>query len=140
MLGNTIKRLRENSGFTQQQIADALAIDRSTYAYYELNKTSPSITTLRKLVKLFNVNYDILLDGEDRPAKFADNRYNYQGTSIMSEHIYTLSKQEQELLIYFRLVSDEEKKTLLAGLSSDVKEAAKKEDEIRKNSKNAKKK
>ncbi|MDR1564591.1 MAG: helix-turn-helix transcriptional regulator [Oscillospiraceae bacterium] len=137
MLGNTIKRLRENSGFTQQQIADALSIDRSTYAYYELNKTSPSITTLRKLVKLFNVNYEVLIDGEDR-SKLGDNRYNYQVTSVMSEHIYTLSKPEQELIIYYRLANEEERKTLIDSISSKIKERAKLEDEVRKNSKAAK--
>jgi transcriptional regulator with XRE-family HTH domain len=136
-IGQTIKRLRENSGFTQQQIADALSIDRSTYAYYELNKTSPSISTLRKLVKLFNVNYEVLIDGEDR-SKLGDNRYNYQATSVMSEHIYTLSKPEQELIIYYRLANDEERKTLLDGISAKIKERAKLEDDVRKNSKAAK--
>ena len=35
-----LKRLRENFNLTQQQVAEALGIDRSTYAYYELGRTT----------------------------------------------------------------------------------------------------
>ena len=32
-MGKKLKRLRENFNLTQQQVAEALGIDRSTYAY-----------------------------------------------------------------------------------------------------------
>ena len=38
-MGKKLKRLRENFNLTQQQVAEALGIDRSTYAYYELGRT-----------------------------------------------------------------------------------------------------
>lgn len=53
-----LKILRERAELTQQQIADMLHIDRSTYAYYETAKTMPDILTLFKLSKIFNVSVE----------------------------------------------------------------------------------
>lgn len=51
-LGNLLKIYRKNSLLTQQQVADALNINRTTYTYYETGKTEPSIDTLHKLIKI----------------------------------------------------------------------------------------
>ena len=47
-LGNLLKIYRKNSLLTQQQVADALNINRTTYTYYETGKTEPSIDTLSR--------------------------------------------------------------------------------------------
>lgn len=118
MLDDTIRRLRENSGFTQQQVAEVLNIDRSTYAYYETGRTSPSINTIRKLVKLFNVSYEMLLDAGYNELTFSDNKPAYK-TAInspnidISKQIYTLSKDEMNLVLHYRLLSEEGKMELM---------------------------
>lgn len=58
-------RLREtriSCNLTQQQVADKLKIDRSTYTYYETGKTKPSIFTLMELAKIFEVPIDDILN------------------------------------------------------------------------------
>ncbi len=56
-----IKMLRHSLSMTQQQVADKIGIERTTYTYYEMGKTEPSLKTLAKLSKLFNVSFDVMI-------------------------------------------------------------------------------
>ena len=53
--GDKLRDIRERLGFTQRQVANALNIDRSSYASYEIGRSQPSPTTLVILSKLFNM-------------------------------------------------------------------------------------
>ena len=44
-----------------------LSMERSTYTYYELDKTQPSIRSVRYLAKLYGVTVDFLTDETKRP-------------------------------------------------------------------------
>ena len=61
-MGKKLKRLRENFNLTQQQVAEALGIDRSTYAYYELGRTTPDLDKIDKLQRLYQVQYQDLIE------------------------------------------------------------------------------
>ncbi len=61
-LGKKLKILREIHGLTQNEVAYMLGINRSTYTYYESEKTQPSLEMLRRLALLFDVSSDFLLD------------------------------------------------------------------------------
>lgn len=63
-LAQNIQYHRKKSKLSQRQIAKKLKIDRSTYAYYELGKTSPTIFTLIKLAKIFHINLMKLISNE----------------------------------------------------------------------------
>ena len=106
-LGDLLKRYRTNCMLTQQQVADALNINRTTYTYYETGKTEPSIETLHKLVQIFNITYEDLLPSVDD---------NYVKDSFISSRtnqaIYNLSKDEQQILISRRALSPEKQKEL----------------------------
>ena len=68
-----LKKFRENIGYTQQQMADALNVERSTYAYYETGKTSPSLETIMRIKDILNVSLEDLLESESRvTAKLSD--------------------------------------------------------------------
>lgn len=56
-----LKYLRAQSDLTQREVAEALFVDRSTYAYYETGKTEPRIGSLPILSRLFSVSVDDLL-------------------------------------------------------------------------------
>ena len=71
-LTTQLRHLRGYNAVTQREIADALCIDRSTYAYYELGDTEPSLMLVR-LAKLYNVTTDYLLGiqpKEKQPTPF----------------------------------------------------------------------
>ena len=68
-LTKRLRYLREYNAVTQREIADALCIDRSSYAYYELGETQPSLLMLVRLAKLYDVTTDYLLgiQPEEKP-------------------------------------------------------------------------
>lgn len=61
-----LRAARENAGFTQQQVADAIHVHRSTYSYYELGISEPSLSATRELALLFQVSTDELLGIEEK--------------------------------------------------------------------------
>lgn len=107
-ISRLLKQYRKNCNLTQQQVADALSINRTTYTYYETGKTEPSLGTLHKLVKMFGITYDDLLP----EVKKSDLRDSYLRGRV-NDSIYTLSKEEQQVVIQFRAMNDAERKELL---------------------------
>ena len=62
-----LKELRTAQKLTQQQMADYLGVDRTTYVKYETDKSEPTFDTLQKLADYFGVTVDFLM-GRDRSA------------------------------------------------------------------------
>lgn len=69
---NVLKTLREESGESMSEAADALNIAKSTYASYEYGKREPNIEMLTKIANHYNVTTDRLLGREPAPDPFAD--------------------------------------------------------------------
>lgn len=64
-LKDSLRQLREQHNWKQEEIARVLGIKRSTYTYYETGKTEPSLSRLLLLSKIYNVSLDTLV-GRDR--------------------------------------------------------------------------
>lgn len=59
--GNTLKKLRQQEGMTQQQLAGLLGVTKSVVSYYELQERYPSPEILAKVAAIFHVSTDYLL-------------------------------------------------------------------------------
>jgi transcriptional regulator with XRE-family HTH domain len=70
--GERLRSARESRGYTQQQIADLMQIDKSTYCGYETGKRQPDVQKIKQLSKILGVSGDDLLEtdyaGEKAPA------------------------------------------------------------------------
>ena len=64
-VGQTIKQLRLEKGLTQQQVADALKMDRGNFGKYERDRLEFGYEMLVALSKLFGVTCGQLLGTED---------------------------------------------------------------------------
>lgn len=60
-----LKEIREENGFTQNQIAEFLNIRQNTYSQYENGKRQLPIDVLIKLAKFYKVSTDYILGLED---------------------------------------------------------------------------
>lgn len=58
---NRIKKLREDFGYTQQDLADKIDGAKSTIAMYENETRKPSLEVLIKLSEIFNCSIDYIL-------------------------------------------------------------------------------
>lgn len=57
-----MRSLWELHGYTQQEMAQRLHVERSTYTWYELGRIISKIDTLVRLASLYGVSVDCLLD------------------------------------------------------------------------------
>lgn len=56
-----IKKARENTGFTQREVAKEVKIPQSTIAKYETGKLEPSLETLGALADFYEIDLNWLL-------------------------------------------------------------------------------
>lgn len=105
-LGQKLRELREAYGLSQNQVAAALNLDRSTYSNYELDKTNPSLESLVKLARIFCVPKESLLPDDDGGgATFRD--------IIRSDGmVQSLNKEERSLIVLYRSLSAAQKEEL----------------------------
>ena len=64
IMHETIRELRKEKGLTQQQVAEYLHLDRSTYAYYESGRSKLNADIIIKLAHLYQVRYATFLGPE----------------------------------------------------------------------------
>ena len=60
-IGEKISRLRKETNYTQEQLADILGVSRQAISKWESNVTYPETDKLIRLSKLFNCSLDYLL-------------------------------------------------------------------------------
>lgn len=132
MISKILRKLRENSGLTQQQVAETLNIDRSTYAYYETGKTTPDINTIIKLAKIFNVSYTEIFEDEDKSFYSKVSDISIEDDNILlkygrknNQQIYDLSKEEQKIIIAYRLLPKEKQNKILEEIYNQAKKLSK---------------
>lgn len=101
-----LKQHRELCRLTQQQVADILNINRTTYTKYETGVSEPSHEVLRKIVSIFGTDYNTLL-GNGTP--FLPIVQDPDDTL----KLYNLSNDEKKLLTAYRAMSDENKADIL---------------------------
>lgn len=61
-LAERLRLLRRTSGMTQQELADALHVERCTYAFYETGKSRPDLGLLLRIARIYHVPVDLLID------------------------------------------------------------------------------
>lgn len=60
-VGRNIKARREEAGYTQEQVAEALGLQREAVARVERGTAIPTVVRLVELAELFGCNVDALL-------------------------------------------------------------------------------
>ena len=76
MLGEKIKKYRENKNMTQNEVADILGVKSATISKYESNTLEPNIESIKKLAEIFEISIDELLKDEE---EFNISKYNILG-------------------------------------------------------------
>lgn len=60
-IGDTLKKLRENSGISQKKLGELLGISERTIKSYETSQNTPPVQNLVKIANFFGVSTDYLL-------------------------------------------------------------------------------
>ncbi len=110
MLSRTLKTLRLKNRLTQQQVANLLSVDRSTYTYYETGKIKPDVDTLIKLCCIFDTSLETLTGDYKESLHVLHNTIDdYLEKGEETQSIGGISRQEKRAVLLFRLCPDKEK-------------------------------
>ena len=64
-IGEKIKELRKQKGWTQEELAEKLFVSRTAVSKWESGKGTPNIDSLKDISAIFAVSIDELLSGEE---------------------------------------------------------------------------
>ncbi|MBQ5995369.1 MAG: helix-turn-helix transcriptional regulator [Clostridia bacterium] len=113
MLCDQLKYVRKANKFTQQQVADAINIERSTYASYETGRNRPDVNTLSSFAKTFGVTVDFIVN-LDTSVPMSDIKKKYDsGINKKQMVLSQLNSDEKNIIAYFRNCSKQEKQEIL---------------------------
>lgn len=63
-LCDKIAKLRKRKGLSQEELANELEVSRQSVFKWEAGENTPDLEKIKKLAKLFNVSFDVLLDDD----------------------------------------------------------------------------
>lgn len=110
-IGFRIQKLREEKGYSQDQLAEKLFVSRQTISNYERNKSQPSLEMLEKIADIFDTDLASLLstqtDGQ-RDRKRAVLRLILEGSIglvlVIAYHVlYQIAMKQRNLYFDTRL-------------------------------------
>ena len=118
-LARQMRALRTVNHYTQQQIADILNIDRTTYTSYEISKNTPDIMLLDAFAKIFSVDIDFILHIDTQNIDtLCDEVEAYEANNDDCSLVSKLSKEERELIGEYRILSEKDKRKMRKTIAS----------------------
>ena len=88
IIGNNIKILRDNMGFSQSTIARFLNVDQSLISKVEKGERSLSTDMLEKLVCLFGISIDAI---ESNSIETSNLSFAFRASDLSAEDLETIS-------------------------------------------------
>ena len=85
---NVFKRIREQCGLTQQQMADKIGVSRSTIGMYENGEREPNFETLELIADTFNVDMNFLLGKKSSTEVIPTAYYLNDEAKDMAQFLY----------------------------------------------------
>lgn len=102
-LGRNLMYYRKLAGLTQQQVAEALNINRTTYTKYETGDSEPSVEILRHISALLHVNIGVLLSGEMPDGVSGEQTADVEEENFIAlrRRYMALTPKDREVLLHF---------------------------------------
>lgn len=130
MISKRLRQVRLEHKMTQQNIADILGIDRTTYTFYETGVTKPSVITLMKLADIYQITLDSLLGIEQaKDGMYAGYRASASPCLNSGDPLSLLTREEKYILMCYRVLDDEGKEQAEKAMKEFAKQYGKKFDE-----------
>lgn len=92
-LGEKIQALRRSAGMSQESLAQYLNVNRNCLSRVETCKVEPSISMVKEIAKLFNVDIETLIDTQVRSLNTEEK------INIIYQHSQNLSDKDLDFII-----------------------------------------
>ena len=121
MFADNLRLLRKSFNLTQQEVADILGVNRSTYTFYEAGKSTPSKENIVKLCDIFNVTVGYLLGVEKNcPELKVANRSDHVDRN--SDGLGEISRNEKFIIMAYRSLDSEKKELFIESVKNALKD------------------
>ena len=91
--GERLKKLRQEEGLSQQQLASKLGVTKSVISYYELRERYPSPEVLVKLSYIFHTSTDYLLGIERGTERLDLSGLDERDVTIIKQLVTSLREK-----------------------------------------------
>lgn len=127
-LGARLRRARHLANLTQQEVADAIHVNRATYTHYETGKIEVSAARLQDIASVLGVDMASLLGqpdtADDRPSRHKESLSLMDATTLESllESLHELAstvKMHKELEAE-RIAADRERARLVDAVKAQA--------------------
>ena len=111
--GMVLKKLRVESGLSQQAMADALHIHRATYSYYELGKTQPDFLRILEIAQILAIPVETMVELLAHPERAALWQTRSRAPKKVSDAPVSLGQlhsEEKILVALYRRCGEEGKR------------------------------
>ena len=95
-IAENIKKLRQMSGMSQEQLAKRIGKSRSAVSQYESGEIIPRMGVIEDIADVFNVRKSVIIGESSVPFMFSD-----------------MSDDERELVKFYRIMSPEYKSMMM---------------------------
>jgi len=92
MIGQRLKKLREEKDLTQAQVAKILGVSRTTYTQYETGKSEPDLATVSKLAEIYETSVDFLLGKTDISTPIETIAAHHDGEDWTEEELEEIER------------------------------------------------
>ncbi len=99
-IGKTIKKIREEKGLTQQQIAELVNMHRSNYSKVESGERDLSIEAINKVAKFFAMTIDELVNFNGK----VPNEITVEDKSLLEQVKLIAELQPEEKNMVFKMI------------------------------------
>ena len=123
-LSEKLKELRKRACMTQDDIAEVLEMNRTSFSKYENGASTPPLAVLRKLAKIYSVPLEYLIHDE-QPFIVLNESTVEDVEREKNEAVFNfaqLSPEERKLIMKMRLMSDEKKKEIFHSIEDSDEE------------------
>lgn len=97
-LGEKLKKLRTDSGLTQEELAEKLFVSRTAISKWESNRGYPNIETLKAISKFFSVSIDDLLSSDELLAIAEED--GRQKETRLKDSVFALLDLSMAMLLF----------------------------------------
>ncbi len=95
-VGDNVKRLREDRGVKQQEIADLIGMHRSNYSKIESGQREISVAALDKVANFFGITVDTLIHMESKIPK--EVQIEDKTTAEQIRYIQQLEEEDRSMV------------------------------------------
>ncbi|MGN0532518.1 MAG: helix-turn-helix transcriptional regulator [Eubacterium sp.] len=112
-LKNNLICLRKGNKMTQQQVADLLGIERSTYTSWESGRSLPKPAQFVNLSQIFNVSFEFLTQSPfERPLIVNAKEKPYDSKIYGDSYVSELNDYERAIVLKLRMMNAADKKSV----------------------------